>query len=65
MLVRLKCDRCGPYYGLQHAGEVVDLPEREAAALLSAGQAELVQPEAATATPAETAARPRPASRKR
>ncbi len=65
MLVRLKCDRCGPYYGLQHAGEVVDLPDQEARLLVRAGQAEFVQPEAATAPPAEAATRPKPAARKR
>jgi hypothetical protein len=65
MLVRLKCDRASALHGLQYAEEVVDLPHAEAHALVRAGQAEFVHPEATIAAPAEAATKSRPAPRKR
>jgi hypothetical protein len=64
MQVRLLCDRCG-HYGLQTSGEIVDLPETEARGLVAHGQAEWPVPETASVAPAECAAKPRPAARKR
>lgn len=46
-------------------GAVVDMSAKVARRLIAAGYAEKVEPETATAEPAETAAKPRPRRRKR
>ncbi len=48
MRVRLTTDRAGPL-GLQHDGEIVDLPRAEALRLIHRRQAEAIEPEAADA----------------
>lgn len=55
MLVRMLTDRAGVNFA-QQCGEVYDLPQREAMALIAAEQAEVVGPETATESETETAA---------
>lgn len=59
MKVRLLTGRVGQGF-VQYAGDVVDLPEREAYTLLKRHQAELVEPEAAAVAVAETEVLDRP-----
>lgn len=59
MKVRLTTGRVGTT-GVQYAGEIVDLPEREAYILLARQQAELVEPESAAVAAVETAVLDRP-----
>ena len=53
MRVRLNTDRAGDGF-YQAAGEIVDLPEREAYRMIESGQAEPVEPESAAMATAET-----------
>ena len=59
MKVRLLTGRVGAS-GTQYAGDVIDVPEREAYTLLERGHAELVEPESAAVAATETAVLDRP-----
>lgn len=59
MKVRLTFDRV-TNYAFQQAGEVIDLPEREAYRMIAADQAEAIEPESAATAAIETAVLDRP-----
>jgi hypothetical protein len=59
MKVLLTTDRVGDSF-YQQAGEIVDLPDREAYRLIAAGQAETIEREAAAVAATETAVLERP-----
>lgn len=59
MKVRLTTDRVTDY-AYQQAGEVIDVPEREAYRMIAAGQCEAYEPEAAAVATAETTVLDRP-----
>ena len=64
MKIRLNTDRCGSG-GMQYAGDVVEIEDREAMRLIASHQAEPVEPETGALAPQRAAVLERPRLNKR